>query len=293
MKRVTAKDETARFLHFVIQQSCTRYSSTLLWAIHRILITVQVQTRSATQQLTQNEKQLIGSHSSPTCLDLFPHDHGDASRPVWPLALIKVTFMHLLPPWKSNALYSWTHISMDYPKQTDNAKLTSSSNMFLQESVHFIMPTYLSDEALWPILGSPVSYADLWFFSGCYNCPPPTFTDLLQRPQPFSSDRMWPWKDISQLCLDFWKLLFRYHGSVWVNFSQKNPPLILSAVVFFHEPSHETQSLLRPGLDCHWTIQHYVHGPTFSDNGRNYFCCLHFPERLPWDVQLSPDHPTR
>lgn len=74
---------------------------------------------------------------------------------------------------------------------------------------------------------------------------------------------------------------------------KKNPPLILSAVVFFHEPSHETQSLLRPGLDCHWTIQHYVHGPTFSDNGRNYFCCLHFPERLPWDVQLSPDHPTR
>lgn len=149
VRRVTAEDQTARFLHFVIQQSCTRYSSTLLWAIHRILITVQVQTRSATQQLTQNEKQLIGSHPpSPICLDSSLHHSGDACRPVWPLTLIKVTCMHLLP-WKSNSLNCWTHISMVYLEETDNAKLNSSSNMFLHERVcYFITPTYLTDEAL-------------------------------------------------------------------------------------------------------------------------------------------------
>lgn len=148
VRRVTAEDQTARFLHFVIQQSCTRYSSTLLWAIHRILITVQVQTRSATQQLTQNEKQLIGSHPpSPICLDSSLHHSGDACRPVWPLTLIKVTCMHLLP-WKSNSLNCWTHISMVYLEETDNAKLNSSSNILHERVCYFITPTYLTDDAL-------------------------------------------------------------------------------------------------------------------------------------------------
>lgn len=204
VRRVTAEDQTARFLHFVIQQSCTRYSSTLLWAIHRILITVQVQTRSATQQLTQNEKQLIGSHPpSPICLDSSLHHSGDACRPVWPLTLIKVTCMHLLP-WKSNSLNCLDSHLYGLPWRDRQC----------QAELFFKYPTWKSVlfyNAYLPDWWRTVTHSSLFCFQGW---PLILFWVLQLSPSPSQAScnvhilsvvtELWPCKDISQLCSDFW-----------------------------------------------------------------------------------------